>query len=174
MQETWVQSLVQEDLTCLGTKSCAIILLSLCSQAQEPQLLEPVCLEPMLCNKRNHHNEKTMHCGEELAPLAATREKPTCSNKDPTLPKMNQLSHSAVSDSLQHHGLQHSQASLSITNSWSLLKLISIKSAMPSNHLILCRPFCSCLQSFPASGSYKIIFFKYINTSKVLFIPWNF
>ena len=32
------------------------------------------------------------------------------------------------------------QASLSITNFWSLLKLMSIKSAMPSNHLILCRP----------------------------------
>ena len=32
------------------------------------------------------------------------------------------------------------QASLSITNSQSLLKLISIKSVMPSSHLILCRP----------------------------------
>ena len=32
------------------------------------------------------------------------------------------------------------QASHSITNSWSLLKLISIESVMPSNHLILCRP----------------------------------
>ena len=32
------------------------------------------------------------------------------------------------------------QASLSITNSQSLLKLISIESVMPSNHLILCRP----------------------------------
>ena len=32
------------------------------------------------------------------------------------------------------------QASLSITNSWSLLKLMSIMSVMPSNHLILCRP----------------------------------
>ena len=31
------------------------------------------------------------------------------------------------------------QASLSITNSWSLLKLISIESVIPSNHLILCR-----------------------------------
>ena len=30
------------------------------------------------------------------------------------------------------------QASLSITNSWSLLKLMSIESLMPSNHLILC------------------------------------
>ena len=32
------------------------------------------------------------------------------------------------------------QTSLSITNSWSLLKLMSIKSVMPSNHLILCHP----------------------------------
>ena len=32
------------------------------------------------------------------------------------------------------------QASLSITNSWSLLKLISIELVMPSNHLILCSP----------------------------------
>ena len=32
------------------------------------------------------------------------------------------------------------QASLSITNSWSFLKLMSIKSVMPSNYLILCRP----------------------------------
>ena len=32
------------------------------------------------------------------------------------------------------------QASLSITNSWSSLKLRSITSVMPSNHLILCRP----------------------------------
>ena len=32
------------------------------------------------------------------------------------------------------------QASLSISNLWSLLKLMSIKSVMPSNHLIVCRP----------------------------------
>ena len=32
------------------------------------------------------------------------------------------------------------QASLSIANSWSLLKLMSIESVMPSNHLILCHP----------------------------------
>ena len=32
------------------------------------------------------------------------------------------------------------QASLSITNSWSLLRLLSIESVMPSSHLILCRP----------------------------------
>ena len=47
------------------------------------------------------------------------------------------------------------QASLSITNSWSLLKLIFIESVMPSNHLILCRSF-SCLKSFPESGSFPM------------------
>ena len=48
------------------------------------------------------------------------------------------------------------QASLSITNSWGLLKLMSIESVMPSKHLILCAPLFSCLQSFPASGSFPM------------------
>ena len=43
------------------------------------------------------------------------------------------------------------QTSLSITNSWCLLKLTSVELVMPSSHLI---PFSSCLQSFPASGSF--------------------
>ena len=51
------------------------------------------------------------------------------------------------------------QASLSFTVSLSLLKLMSIESVMPSNHLILCCSFSSCLQSFPASGSFPISWF---------------
>ena len=47
------------------------------------------------------------------------------------------------------------QASLSIINSWSLLKLMPIESVMSSNHLSLCRP-SSCPQSFPASGSFQM------------------
>ena len=46
------------------------------------------------------------------------------------------------------------QASLSITNSQSLFKFMSIEPVMPSNYLILCHPFSSCLQSYPASGSF--------------------
>ena len=42
------------------------------------------------------------------------------------------------------------QASLSITNSRSLPKLMSIKSVMPSNHLILCRPLILLLSIFPS------------------------
>ena len=42
------------------------------------------------------------------------------------------------------------QASLSITNSQSLLKLMSIESVMPSNHLILCRPLLFPPSIFPS------------------------
>ena len=42
------------------------------------------------------------------------------------------------------------QASLSITNSRSLLKLISIELVMPSNHLILCRPLLLVPSIFPS------------------------
>ena len=48
------------------------------------------------------------------------------------------------------------QASLSFTVSQSLLKLMSIESVMPSNHLILCHPFSSHLQFCPASGSFPM------------------
>ena len=42
------------------------------------------------------------------------------------------------------------QASLSITSSWSLLKLMSIESVMPSNHLILCHPLFLLPSVFPS------------------------
>ena len=58
---------------------------------------------------------------------------------------------SVQSNSLQPHGVQRS---LSITKSQSLLKLMTIESVMPSNHLILCRPLL--LQSFPALGSFQM------------------
>ena len=48
------------------------------------------------------------------------------------------------------------QASLSITNSQSPPKPMSIESVMPSNHLILRVPFSSCPQSFPESGSFPV------------------
>ena len=48
------------------------------------------------------------------------------------------------------------QASLTFTISWSWLKLMSIESIMPSNHLILCTPFSSCSKYFSASGSFPM------------------
>ena len=56
------------------------------------------------------------------------------------------------------------QASLSITNSWSLLKLMSIESEMPSNHLTLCRPLL-LLPSIPPS-------IRVFSNKSVLCIRW--
>ena len=59
------------------------------------------------------------------------------------------------------HCLLH-QASLSITN--SLLKLMSVKSVMPSNHLILCRPLLLPLPVFPS--------IRVFSSESVLHIRW--
>ena len=62
------------------------------------------------------------------------------------------FSRSVVSDSLWPHGLQHThgQAFLSITNSQSLPKLISIESVMLYNHRILCHPLLLPPSIFPS------------------------
>ena len=56
------------------------------------------------------------------------------------------------------------QASLSITNSWSLLKLMSIELVMPSNHLILCCPLLLLPSIFPT--------IKVFSNESVLCIRW--
>ena len=48
------------------------------------------------------------------------------------------------------HGLQHTMASLSITDSRSLLKLMTLELVMPSNHLILCHPLLFLPSIFPS------------------------
>ena len=51
------------------------------------------------------------------------------------------------------------KASLSLTISCSLLKLMSIESVMPSNHLILCRPLLLLPSVFPRLGSFPMSWF---------------
>ena len=53
-------------------------------------------------------------------------------------------------------GTSRCQASLSFTNSWSLLKLMSVKSVMPSNHLIPCCPLFLQPSIFPSIGVFSI------------------
>ena len=60
-----------------------------------------------------------------------------------------QFSHSVVCNSAIPWTAM-SQASLSITDSWSLLKLMSIESVMPSNHLVFCRPLLLLHSIFPS------------------------
>ena len=62
-----------------------------------------------------------------------------------------QFSHSVVSDSLQPHETTAHQASLSITNTWSPPKPMSIESVMPSNHdFIICHPLLFLPSIFPS------------------------
>ena len=56
------------------------------------------------------------------------------------------------------------QASLSITNSWGLLKLMPIESVMPSNHLLLCRPLPLLPSIFPS--------IRVFSNDSVLHIRW--
>ena len=56
------------------------------------------------------------------------------------------------------------QASLSVTNSWSLLKLMSIESVMTSNHLILCQPLLLPPSIFPS--------IRVFSNESVLCIRW--
>ena len=60
-----------------------------------------------------------------------------------------QFSCSVISDSLQPRESQHASPPCPLTNSRSLLKLMSIESVMPSNHLILCRPLLLPPSIFP-------------------------
>ena len=56
------------------------------------------------------------------------------------------------------------QASLSVTNSWSLLKLMSIESVMQSDHLILCHPLVLLPSIFPSM--------RVFSSEAVLLITW--
>ena len=56
------------------------------------------------------------------------------------------------------------QVSLCITNSWSLLELMSIESVMPTNHLILCHPLILLPSIFPSIGVFS--------NESVLHIKW--
>ena len=73
IQETWALALVWEDPTCRGAAkpvchnywACTLEPVSHNYWAHVPQLRKPACLEPVLCNKRSHWNEKPAHRNEE-------------------------------------------------------------------------------------------------------------
>jgi len=76
---------------------------------------------------------------------------------------VSQFSRLVMSDSLPPWTAA-CQASLSITNSWSLLKLMSIELVMPSNHLILCHPLLLPPSIFPS--------IRVFSNESVLHIRW--
>ena len=89
MQDTWVPSLIQEDPICCRTakpkhhnyKASSLEPRSCTYWTHALQLLKPSTLEPMLHNKRSHHNEKPAQGNEEWLPLAKTGEGPLLAAK---------------------------------------------------------------------------------------------
>ena len=77
---------------------------------------------------------------------------------------VSQFSRSVVSNIVTPWTEAH-QASQSITNSWSLSKLMSIKLVMPSNHLILCHPLLLLPSIFPS--------IRVFSSESVLHIRWS-
>ena len=69
-----------------------------------------------------------------------------------------------MSDSLRPRGLQHTRLPCPSPNFQSLLKLMSIESVMPSNHLILCRPLLLPPSIFPSIRGFS--------NESVLHIRW--
>ena len=100
-------------------------------------------------------------CGLLNAPVDGSSLQPMIVNNSDTFSSVQSLSCVRLFES---PCIAACQASLSITNSRSLLKLMSIESVMPSNHLILCHPFLFLPSIFP-----RIWVFSY---EAVLHIRW--
>ena len=86
--------------------------------------------------------------------------------------------HSVVSDSLWPPWTATCQASLSFTVYWSLLKLMSVESVMPSSHLIFCHPVLSSIfpgiRVFSSASALHIRWLRYCSCSFSLSIsPFN-
>ena len=89
----------------------------------------------------------TLSCLERV-----TRQKGLCSSN----PGSVQFSSVAQLCPILCDPMNHSTPGLSITNSWSSLKLMSIKSVMSFSHLILCRPLLLLPPIPPASESFPM------------------
>ena len=84
-----------------------------------------------------------------IAATVCVKERESGRGRLPVCVHSVQFNRSVVSDSLRPHGLQHA-GSLSITNSRSLLQIMSIESVVPSNHLVFCRPLLLPSSIFPS------------------------
>ena len=122
MQETWVWSLGQEDPLEKEMETHSSIL-----AWKIPWTEEPGGPQSMGSQKVGHNWVTNTHTHTHTHVYMYV------------INAVSQFSCSVVSDSATPWTAAH-QASLYITYSWSLLKLMSIESVKPSNHLILCRP----------------------------------
>ena len=108
---------------------------------------------------------KPKTCKEERTVFSRNNSHPTLRNitGHPLYHQSVQFSRSVMSESATPWIAAH-EASLSITSSLSLSKLMSIESVMPSSHLILCRPLLLLPSIFPS--------IRVFSKESVLHIRW--
>ena len=109
-------------------------------------------LEPTLRNGRSHCSEKPEHRNREQPQLTAERN--PCNSK--AISSVQSLSHVRL---FATWWMAVRQASLSITDSWSLLQLMSIESVIPSNHFVLCCPLLLLPSIFPSIRVFSMSWF---------------
>ena len=102
------------------------------------------------------HQKLTQHCKS----TKLQQQKKPKQRYSPALSSVRLLSHVRLCDPMDCS----TPASLSITNSWSLLKFMSIESVMPSSHLILCHPLLFPPSIFPS--------IRVFSNESVLCIRW--
>ena len=121
-------------------------------QSWKLQLPKPTHLEPMLCNKRTHHNEKPMH-HKQSSPHSPQREKTrTQQGRSSTTKQMNCCCCSVVKPcpTLWTSRTAARQTSLSFIITRTLLKLMSLESMISSNHHNVCHPLIFLHSVFPS------------------------
>ena len=114
----------------------------------------PFLFQLLLCPGSSHSPSSTISCSQGASRRGETWRHALRHVVNSQLVCCSvQFSCAFMSDSLRPHGLQHSRppcpSPTHITSSWSLLKLMSVKSVMASNHLVLCCPLLPTPSIFP-------------------------
>ena len=148
---TWLSDLTDWNHLKMGLACGQLLLLGLCVYAQ-------LLLCPYKFSRQEHWSG---------LPFPSPRENAHFASKDITLAGPVCLSVVQLLSCVQLFETSWTaalQASLSIINSWGLLKLMSVELVMPSNHLILCRPLLLLPSIFPS--------IRVFSNESVLCIRW--
>ena len=155
-QGTWIRSLVQEDPTCCrATKARSPQLLSQCSRACELPSTEP--MSPRVCalqqEKLPQWEARTLQWrgapGSPPSEKARAQQEAQHSQKKKQNKTISSFQPLSSVQLLAASWPAACQPSLSFAISQSLLKLMSIGSVLPSNHLILCSQNCTSIKTNP-------------------------
>ena len=114
--------------------------------------MEPILV--LLPGKKKSHEQRIPTGYSPWDPKKSDMTEQLCKHREFGF-SLVQFSHTVMSSALRTHGLQHARL-LCPSPTPRTCSNSSIKSVMPFNHLILCHPLSSCLQSFSAAGFFQM------------------